>query len=70
MFSICIISFLCKFLNSHYFLFYTSDSTQRHLRIGGSKGGAPGTRAPLPGGPNSFNFMQFLGKKWPNNSFF
>ena len=30
--------------------------------------GAPGTRP--PGGPNSFNFMQFLGKNWPNNSLF
>ena len=29
--------------------------------IGGSKGGREG-RAPPPGGPNSFNFMQFLGK--------
>ena len=28
---------------------------------GGSKGGRRG-RAPPPGGPNSFNFMQFLGK--------
>ena len=28
---------------------------------GGSKGG-PGDASPLPGGPNSFNFMQFLGK--------
>ena len=33
------------------------------LRVysGGSKGGRRG-RAPSPGGPNSFNFMQFLGK--------
>ena len=23
-----------------------------------------------PWGPNSFKFMQFMGKKWPNNSFF
>ena len=30
--------------------------------IGGSKGRASGIRAP---GPNSFNFMQFLGKNWP-----
>ena len=36
--------------------------------IGGSKGGARDARP--PGGPNSFNFMQFLGKNWPNNSLF
>ena len=29
---------------------------------GGSKGGARDARPPPPGGPNSFNFMQFLGK--------
>ena len=28
---------------------------------------APGTP---PGDQNSFNFMQFLGKNWPNNSLF
>ena len=36
--------------------------------IGGSKE-APGTWAQSSRGPNSFNFMQFLGKNWPNNSF-
>ena len=36
----------------------------RYVRIssGGSKGGHEGLVAPSPGGPNSFNFMQFLGK--------
>ena len=33
------------------------------LIIGGSKGGRQG-RAPPPGGPNSFIFMQFLAKIW------
>ena len=37
--------------------------------IGGSKGGRQG-RAPPPGGPNSFIFMQFLAKKLQNNSTF
>ena len=36
--------------------------------IGGSVGSAKDMR-PLLGGPNSFNFMQFWGKNWPNNSF-
>ena len=31
--------------------------------IGGSKGGSQG-RAPPPGGPNSFIFMQFSAKMW------
>ena len=35
------------------------------LRIGGSKGGARDVRPSL--GPNSFIFMQFLGKFWPIN---
>ena len=36
------------------------------LIIGGSKGGRQG-RAPPPGGPNSFIFMQFSAKSWKNN---
>ena len=32
------------------------------VRSGGSKGDTKDARPPLPGGPNSFNFMQFLGK--------
>ena len=36
--------------------------------IGGSKGGARDARP--PGGPNSFIFMQFSGKKLKNNSTF
>ena len=44
------------------------------LLLGGTihwqiQGGAPGTRA-HPGGPNSFIFMQFSGKKLKNNSTF
>ena len=34
-------------------------SVVNHWRI---QGGAPGTRAPPPGGPNSFIFMQFSAK--------
>ena len=41
----------------------------KRLNIGGSKGGRQG-RAPPPGGPNSFIFMQFLAKKLQNNSTF
>ena len=41
----------------------------KYIYIGGSKGGRQG-RAPPPGGPNSFIFMQFPGTKLKNNSTF
>ena len=43
-------------------LIVTNSTHCYHWRIQG--GGAPGTRAPPPGGPNSFIFMQFSAKMW------
>ena len=39
----------------------SSKEKEVNVYSGGSKGRARGTHAP-PGGPNSFSFMQFLGK--------
>ena len=49
---------------------FEGEGVRRAHTIGGSKGGAPGTRPPSPGGPNSFIFMQFPGTKLKNNSTF
>ena len=46
--------------------FYHNASRLYSVHSGGSKGGLQG-RAPLLD-PNSFNFMKFLGKIWPNRS--
>ena len=59
--SLCLLNASERILSSKERFLIFSCLSWSNISIGGSKGGREG-RAPPPGGPNSFNFMQFLGK--------
>ena len=45
----------------------TSSTSKDHHKSVADLRGARGMHAPPPGGPNSFNSMQFFGKIWQNH---